>query len=130
MTSFRILQVRPEVYFKDIVCLYSSVVYRAPPPYLEEDRVEFREDETAQLNDAREGERVGQDDGPDLVVGADEVEGDEGEPVDGVDAVGEEDEPGLVEAARTLPRLEGVERGGDDQEEGEEEPGDEACVHT
>ena len=63
-------------------------------------------------------------------VGADHVEGHEGEPVDGVDAVGEEDEPGLVEAARTLPRLEGVERGGDDQEEGEEEPGDEACVHT
>ena len=108
MTSFRILQVRPEVYFKDIVCLYSSVVYRAPPPYLEEDRVEFREDEAAELDDAREGERVGQDDGPDLVVGADEVEGDEGEPVDGVDAVGEQDESRLIEPPGTLPGLEGV----------------------
>ena len=75
---------------------------------LEEDRVEFREDQAAQLNDAWEGERVGEDDGPDLVVGADEVERDEGEPVDGVDAVGEQDESRLVEAPGTLPGLEGV----------------------
>ena len=37
-------------------------------------------------------EWVGQYDAPDLVVGADEVEGHEGEPVDRVDAVGEQDE--------------------------------------
>ena len=76
--------------------------------HLEEDRVQFREDETAELYDAREGERVGQDDGPDLVVGADKVQGNEGEPVDGVDAVGEQDESRLIEPPGTLPGLEGV----------------------
>ena len=76
--------------------------------HLEEDGVEFREDEAAQLDDAREGEGVGQDDGPDLVVGADQVERDEGQPVDGVDAVGEQDESRLVEPPGTLPGLEGV----------------------
>jgi hypothetical protein len=41
----------------------------------------------------REWERVSEYDGPDLVVGADEVERHEGQPVDGVDAVSEQDKP-------------------------------------
>ena len=82
------------------------------------------------MHDTREGERVGQYDGPNLVVRADKVQRNEGEPVDGVDAVGEEDEPGLVESSRTLPRLERVECRGDDEEEGEEQSSDEALINS
>ena len=98
--------------------------------YLEEDCVQLGEDETAKLDNAREGERVGEDDGSDLVIGADHVEGDKGQPVDGVDTVGEEDKPGLIEATRTLSSLEGVEGSRDDEEEGEDESSDEASVHS
>ena len=97
---------------------------------LEEDGVELGEDQTAELDNAGEREGVGEDDGPDLVIGAHHVQGHEGQPVDRVDGVGEQDEPGLVEAARTLAGLESVEGGRDDQEEREEEARHEARVHS
>ena len=64
------------------------------------------------------------------MVRAHHVEGDEGEPVDGVDAVGEENESRLIEPTGTLSGLEGVESGRDDEKEGEEEAGHEALIDT
>ena len=63
------------------------------------------------------------------MVCADHVEGDEGQPVDGVDAVGEQDEPGLIEPTGTFPGFEGIQCCRDDQEEGEEQT-DKTCVNT
>ena len=96
---------------------------------LEQHRVELGEYKTAQLDYPGEGEGVGQDDGPDLVVSAHHVQGHEGQPVDGIDAVGEQDEPGLIESSGTLTGLESVQSSGDDQEKRKEEAGHEACVH-
>ena len=82
------------------------------------------------MHDTREGERVGQYDGPNLVVRADKVQRDEGEPVDGVDAVGEQNKSCLIEASWTFPGLESVECGRYYEEEGEEESNHEARVNT
>ena len=77
-----------------------------------------------------DGEGVGEDDGPDLVVRADHVQGHEGQPVDRVDAVREQDEARLIEPARALAGLERVQSGGDNEEEREEESRHETCVNT
>ena len=63
------------------------------------------------------------------MICADHVEGDEGEPVDGVDAVGEQNEPCLVEPTRTFPGFEGIQRCGNDQEEWKEQTY-KTCVNT
>ena len=82
------------------------------------------------MHDTREGERVGQYDGTDLVVRADHVERDESEPVNCVDAIGEQNEPRLIESTGTLSGLESVESGRDYEKEGEEEAGHEAFIDT
>ena len=64
------------------------------------------------------------------MVGAHQVQGHEGQPVDGVDAVGEEDEPGLVEPTWALPCFESIQGGRDYQQEGEEKARHEARIHT
>ena len=83
-------------------------------------RQDLRKDKTGELDDGGEGEGVGEDDGPDLMIRADKVQGHESQPVNGVDAVGEENESRLIEPSRALSCFESIQCSRNYQQEWEE----------
>lgn len=84
---------------------------------LEDDSVELGHDETTELNNSAEREGESQDDCPDLIVSAGQVQRHIGKPVDGGHRVGKKDELGFVEAPGTFSCLEGVQCCQHNQEE-------------
>ena len=97
--------------------------------WLKENSVKLRKNETSELNNAGEGERISKNNGPDLVICTDEVKGHKSEPMYRIDAIREQDEPCLIETSWALSGLKGVERCGDDENEGKEEPCHETCIN-
>ena len=85
-------------------------------------------DQTGKLNHPGQGEGVGHDHRPNLVVGRGQVERHEGKPVDGVDAVREEDETGLVKTSRAFSSFESIEGGEKDQEARESQANYESAI--
>ena len=97
--------------------------------WLKENSVKLRKDETSELDNAGEGERISKNNGPDLVICADKVKGNKSEPVYRIDAIREQDEPCLIETSWAFSGLKGVERGRDDKNEGKKEPSHETCIY-